>query len=54
MGFSLCFVAIFGSFENILIFQILAVCKSRNGFLHRTSLMCLYKRFSHVLGNFIF
>ena len=34
----LCIVAIFGHFENKLIFQILAVFKSR--FLHRTALMC--------------
>ena len=52
MGYSLCIVDIFGHFENALIFQILAVFKSR--LFHRTTLMCLKKRFSHVLGNFIF
>ena len=45
-------VAIFGHFENILILRILAVFRSR--FFHRTTLMRLYKRFSHVLGSFIF
>ena len=50
MGYSLCIVAIFGHFQNALIFRILAVFWSR--FLHRTTLMCLYKRFSHVLGKF--
>ena len=39
MGYSLCIVAIFGYFENVLIFKILAVFKSR--VLHRTTLMCL-------------
>ena len=51
MGYSLCIVAIFGHFQNALIFRILAVFSSR--FLHRTSVICLKKRFSHVLGNFI-
>ena len=52
MGDSLCNVAIFGNFQNGLIFQILADFSSR--FLHRSPFMCLWKRFSHVLGNFIF
>ena len=52
MGYSLCIEAIFGNFQNALIFRMLAVFWSR--LLHRTTLMCLYKRFSHVLGNFIF
>ena len=39
MGYSLCIVAIFGHFENVLIFQMLAVFKSPD--LHRTTLMCL-------------
>ena len=52
MGYSLCVVAIFGHFQNALIFGILAVFWSR--FLHRTILLCLQKGFSHVLINFIF
>ena len=36
--YSLCLVAIFGNFENALIFRILAVFWSR--FLHRTTAMC--------------
>ena len=52
MGYSLWIVAIFGHFQNALIFRILAGFGSR--FLHKTTLMCLEKRFSHVLGNFIF
>ena len=39
MGYSLCIVAIFGHFQNALIFRILAVFSSR--FLHRTAVMCL-------------
>ena len=39
MGYSLCIVAIFGHFQNALIFPILAVFWS--GFLHRTTLMCV-------------
>ena len=52
MGYSLCIVAIFGHFQNALIFRILAVFSSR--FLHRTTLMCLYKRFSDVFAYSIF
>ena len=52
MGYSVCTVAIFGHFQNALIFQILAVSSSR--FLHGTTVMCIKKRFSHVLGNCIF
>ena len=37
-GYSLCLVAIFGNFQNTLIFRILAVFGSR--FLHRTTAMC--------------
>ena len=52
MGYSLCIVAIFGHFQNALIFRILVIFGNR--FLHRTTLMCLWRRFSRVLGNFIF
>ena len=52
MGYNLCVVAIFGHFQNARIFLILGVFSSR--FLHRTTLMCLYKRFWHVLGNSTF
>ena len=52
MGYRICNVAIFGHFQNAIIFQILALFKSH--LFHRRTLMCLYKRFSHVLGNFIF
>ena len=45
-------MAIFGHFQNALILLILAVFSSR--FLHRTTLTCLLRRVSHVLGNFIF
>ena len=38
MGYSLCIEAIFGHFQNALIFRILAVFWSR--FLHRTAVMC--------------
>ena len=37
MGYSLCIVAIFGHFQNALIFQILVVFRSC--FLHRTTVM---------------
>ena len=47
----LCIVASFALFQNALIFPILIVFWSR--FLHRTTQMCLYKRLSHLLGNFI-
>ena len=39
MGYSLCNIAIFGHFENALIFEILAVFKSR--LFHRPTLMRL-------------
>ena len=52
MGYSFCIVAIFGHFENALILQILAVFKSQ--LFDRTTLTCVYKRFYHVLGYFIF
>ena len=45
-------MAIFGHFQNALIFRILGVFWK--SFLRRTTTMCLYKRFSHVLGNFNF
>ena len=48
--YCLCIVAIFGNFQNALIFGILAVFSSH--FLHRTTVMCLKNRFSHVLGFF--
>ena len=38
-GYSLCSAAIFGHFQNALIFRILAVFLC--GFLQRTALMCL-------------
>ena len=50
--YSLCIVAIFGHFQNAFIFRILAVFRSRC--LHKRTLMCLYKGFSHVVGNLIF
>ena len=50
MGYSLCIVGIFGHFQNARIFRILALFSSR--FLHRTTVMCLKKRLSHVLGCF--
>ena len=46
-----CIVATFGNFKNGLIFRTLAVFRSH--FSHRTTLMCLKKRFSHVLANFL-
>ena len=52
MGYSLCIVAIFGNFQNALIFGILGGFLS--GFLHTTTLMWSYNRFSHRLGNFYF
>ena len=52
MGYSLCIVAIFVHYENALIFRILTVFKSR--FFHRTTLVRLKERVSHVLGNFFF
>ena len=52
MGYSLCIVAIFGHFQNALIFRILAVFQSR--FLHRTTLMCVQKRSSHLFCIFNF
>ena len=49
---NLCIVAIFGHFQNALVFRILVVFRGR--FLHRTTLICLWRGFLHVLGNFIF
>ena len=51
MGYSLCIVAIFSNFQNALIFPILAVFSSR--FLHRKTLICLQKRFLHIIGKCI-
>ena len=45
--YSLCLVAIFGNFQNALIFRILAVFWSR--FLHRTTAMCCRNVFSMFL-----
>ena len=50
--YSLCLVAIFGHFQNALIFPILAVFWS--GFLHRTTAMCCRNVFSMFLCIFIF
>ena len=52
MGYSLCNVAIFGHFQNARISLILVVFWSC--FLRKTTPMCLQKRYSLVLGNFIF
>ena len=48
--YSLCLVAIFGKFQNALIFRILAIFSSR--FLHRTTAMCCRKVFSMFLCIF--
>ena len=45
--YSLCLVAIFGHFQNALIFPILAFLWSR--FLHRTTAMCCRNAFSIIL-----
>ena len=50
--YSLCLVAIFGHFQNALIFRILAVFWSR--FLHRTTAMCCRNVFSMFLCIFNF
>ena len=50
--YSLCLVAIFGNFQNALIFRILAVFWSR--FLHRTTAMCCRNVFSMFLCIFNF
>ena len=50
--YSLCLVAIFGNFQNALIFRILAVFSSR--FLHRTTAMCCRNVFSMFLCIFNF
>ena len=50
--YSLCLVAIFGNFQNALIFRILAVFWSR--FLHRTTAMCCRNVFSMFLRIFNF
>ena len=52
MGYSLCIVVIFGHFQRALIFRILIIFSSR--FLHRTTLISSYKRFSHLFGIFKF
>ena len=49
---SLCLVAIFGHFQNALIFRILAVFSSR--FLHRTTAKCCRNVFSMFLCIFTF
>ena len=48
----LCIVAIFGHFQNALIFRILALFSSR--VLNKTAVMCQQRRFSHVFGIFNF
>ena len=50
--YSLCLVAIFGHFQNALIFRLLAVFWSR--FLHRTTAMCCRNVFSMFLCIFKF
>ena len=50
--YSLCLVAIFGYFQNALIFRIWAVFWSR--FLHRTTAMCCRNVFSMFLCIFNF
>ena len=50
--YSLCLVAIFGFFQNALIFRILCVFWSR--FLHRTTAMCCRNVFSMFLCIFNF
>ena len=52
MGYSLCIAAIFGHFQNALIFRILAGFWSR--FLHRTTAMCCRNVFSMFLCIFNF
>ena len=52
MGYSLCIVAIFGHFQNALIFRILAVFSSR--FLHRTTVMCIVETFFACFRQFYF
>ena len=52
MGYSPCIVANFGHFQNAVIFRILGVFWS--GFLHTTTLMRTYNRFSHLFGIFNF
>ena len=51
-GYSLWLVAIFGNFQNALIFRILAVFWSR--FLHRTTAMCFRNLFSMFFAFLIF
>ena len=46
MGYSVSIVAMFGHFQNALLFLILAVFSSR--FLNTTTLIGLWKRLSHV------
>ena len=48
-GYRLCNMA---DFQNLLTSRIFGVFSS--GFLHRTTLVCLYIRFSHVLTHFNF
>ena len=50
--YSLCLVAIFGNFQNPLIFRILAVCRSL--FLHTTTAMCCRNVFIMYLWIFNF
>ena len=50
--YSLCLVAIFGHFQNTLIFRILAIFSSR--FSHRTTAMCCRNVFSMFLCIFNF
>ena len=52
MGYSLCIVAIFGHFQNALIFRILAVFWSR--FLRRTTVNVLVETFFACFRQFNF
>ena len=50
-GYSLCLVAIFGNFQNGLIFRILAVFSNR--FLHRRTAMCYRMVFRMFFFSFL-
>ena len=52
MGYSLCVVAIFGHFQNALIFRILAVFFSR--FLHRKNSNVFVEKFFACFRQFYF
>ena len=52
MGYSLCIEAIFGHFENALIFQVLGVLKSR--FFPYNNFNAFVETFFACFSNFIF